>query len=173
MYREDQQIRKRGREPQQLVGVVAALFCFAFSVWVVGWGGGMGWNGWMMLGCLVSMQPSPLPHLTIATHPNQPPPFPPTHPQERAKALRPDMGPAGGAGRQGRIGTTGGTLLTQHLMRTRGGLVGVDEEMDPREAILRHGNKDDQICQLTAAYHKTQPVPIFAEESEEEGEEED
>ena len=49
-----------------------------------------------------------------------------------------------------------------------GGLVGVDEEMDPREAILRHGGKEDVISKLTAAYAKTQPKPIFAEPSEEE-----
>jgi hypothetical protein len=92
----------------------------------------------------------------------------PPPPQERAKALRPDLGPVGGAGRQGRIGTTGGTLLTQHLMRQRGGLVGVEEEMDPREAILRHAGKEDDISRLTAAYAKTQPKPIYAEPSDDE-----
>jgi hypothetical protein len=56
-------------------------------------------------------------------------------------------------------------------MRQRGGLVGVDDEMDPREAILRHGGKEDEISQLTAAYNKTQPKPIFAEASDEEDEE--
>lgn len=101
------------------------------------------------------------------------PPFSPRHPQERSKALRPNPGPVSGAGRQGRIGTTGGTLLTQHLLRQKGGLVGVEEEMDPREAILRHAGKEDEISRLTAAYQKTQPQPIFAEPSdeEEEGEE--
>ncbi|KAI8469749.1 MAG: WD40-repeat-containing domain protein [Monoraphidium minutum] len=87
---------------------------------------------------------------------------------ERSKALRPDMGPAGGAGRQGRIGTTGGTLLTQHLLRRGGGLVGVEEELDPRESILRHAGKEDVISHLTAAYEKTQPKPIFAEPSDDE-----
>ena len=94
--------------------------------------------------------------------------------QERAKALRPDPGPSAGAGRQGRIGTTGGTLLTQHLLRTRGGgLVGAAEEMDARESILRHAGKEDEISRLTAAYAKTQPAPIFAEPSEDEDDEEE
>lgn len=78
---------------------------------------------------------------------------------------------AGGKGRAGRIGTTGGTLLTQHLMKQRGMLQSVAEEMDPREAILRHGDKaDDEFGLLTAAYAKTQPKPIFAEPEEDEDE---
>lgn len=76
-------------------------------------------------------------------------------------------------GKGGRIGSTGGTLLTQHLLKTRGKLVSTDAEMDPREAILRHGNKkDDAVSLLTAAYKKTQPQPIFAE-PEQDDEEED
>ncbi|GBF89454.1 hypothetical protein Rsub_02026 [Raphidocelis subcapitata] len=92
---------------------------------------------------------------------------------ERAKAMRPDPGPASGKGRQGRIGTTGGTLLTQHLLRQKGGLVGGEEEMDPREAILRHAGKEDEISMLTAAYAKTQPAPIYAEPSDDEEDGED
>ncbi|KAF6259467.1 WD40 repeat-like protein [Scenedesmus sp. NREL 46B-D3] len=88
------------------------------------------------------------------------------------KSRKPDPGATAGLGRAGRIGATGGTLLTQHLLKTRGKLQSVDTEMDPREAILRHANtKDDQISMLTAAYAKTQPKPVFAEpESEEEDE---
>jgi hypothetical protein len=85
--------------------------------------------------------------------------------------MRPDPGAAAGIGRQGRIGATGGTLLTQHLLKTRGKLVAVEEELDPREAILRHGNKEDAISQLTEAYRKTQPKPIFAEPDPDEDEE--
>lgn len=51
-------------------------------------------------------------------------------------------------------------------MRQKGGLVGVDEEMDPREAILRHAGKEDEISRLTAAYAQTQPKPIYAEASD-------
>lgn len=75
-------------------------------------------------------------------------------------------------GRAGRIGNTGGTLLTQHLLKTRGKLVSVDTEMDPREAILRHEGKEDEISALTAAYAKTQPKPVFAQPDEDEDEDE-
>jgi hypothetical protein len=85
--------------------------------------------------------------------------------------MRPDPGPVAGKGRQGRIGTTGGTLLTQHLLRQKGGLVGGEEEMDPREAILRHAGKQDEISLLTSAYAKTQPAPIYADASEDEEDE--
>jgi hypothetical protein len=75
-------------------------------------------------------------------------------------------------GRAGRIGSTGGTLLTQHLLKTRGKLVSTDAEMDPREAMLRHADKDDEISALTAAYAKTQPKPVFAEPEPESDEDE-
>lgn len=91
--------------------------------------------------------------------------------QDPLKSRKPDPGATAGRGRAGRIGATGGTLLTQHLLKTRGKLVSVDSEMDPREAILRHADKDDDISMLTAAYAKTQPTPVFAEPDPEEEEE--
>lgn len=93
--------------------------------------------------------------------------------QDALKTRKPDPGATAGMGRAGRIGTTGGTLLTQHLMKTRGKLVSVDAEMDPREAILRHGDKKgDSVSLLTAAYAKTQPKPVFAEPEPDEDEDE-
>eukprot|EP00877_Chromochloris_zofingiensis_P012178 jgi/Chrzof1/7213/Cz02g14300.t1 len=83
--------------------------------------------------------------------------------KDPSKARRPNPGMAAGIGRAGRLGTTGGTLLTQHLLKKHGQLVSTDQEMDPREAILRHAEKEDEISRLTAAYAKTQPKPIFAE----------
>lgn len=120
------------------------------------------------------------PHLT---HPSLPPSlcslFSPAHTspprllQDPIKSRKPDPGATAGVGRAGRIGSTGGTLLTQHLLKKRGQLVHVDREMDPRESILRHADKEDDISMLTAAYNKTQPTPIFAEpEPESSGEEE-
>lgn len=88
------------------------------------------------------------------------------------KSRKPDPGATAGMGRAGRIGSTGGTLLTQHLLKTRGKLVSTDAELDPREAILRHADKEDDISMLTAAYAKTQPQPIFAEPEPEEDEDE-
>lgn len=51
-------------------------------------------------------------------------------------------------------------------------MVSVEDETDPREAILRHANKKDAFSLYTAAYRKTQPKPIFAEVSEDEDESE-
>lgn len=93
--------------------------------------------------------------------------------QDALKTRKPDPGATAGRGGGGRIGSTGGTLLTQHLLKTRGKLVSVDSEMDPREAILRHGDKKgDAVSLLTAAYAKTQPKPVFAEPEPEEDEDE-
>jgi hypothetical protein len=95
-------------------------------------------------------------------------------PQDPIKSRKPDPGATAGMGRAGRIGATGGTLLTQHLLKTRGKLVSVDAEMDPRDAILRHGDKtDDAISRLTEAYSKTQPKPVFAEPEPDDDDEED
>ncbi|GMH33543.1 hypothetical protein BSKO_01377 [Bryopsis sp. KO-2023] len=92
---------------------------------------------------------------------------------DQVKARRPDPGMAvSGLGKGGKLGATGGTLLTQHLLRTRGKMMSVDEERDPREALLRHANKKDAFSLYTAAYKKTQPEPIFAD-VEEEGEEDE
>lgn len=92
--------------------------------------------------------------------------------QDALKSRKPDPGATAGRGRAGRIGATGGTLLTQHLLKTRGKLVSTDAELDPREAILRHADKEDDISMLTAAYAKTQPQPVFAEPEPEEDEDE-
>ncbi|GFR46159.1 hypothetical protein Agub_g7687 [Astrephomene gubernaculifera] len=93
--------------------------------------------------------------------------------REAAKQRRPDLGMVAGRGKQGRLGATGGTLLTQHLLKQRGGLMAPEQEMDPREAILRHADKaKDEFAAWTAAYRATQPKPVYAqEEQEEEGEE--
>ena len=44
-------------------------------------------------------------------------------------------------------------------------------EEDIRAAILRHQGQADEFNAHTAAYNKTQPVKIFAEEEKEEEEE--
>lgn len=74
-----------------------------------------------------------------------------------------------GAG--GQIGATGGTLLTQHVLKQQGGLHNPKEE-DARALFLRHADKaGDQIDRFTSAYQQTQPTRIFHEDSEEEDEE--
>ncbi|KAG2434016.1 hypothetical protein HYH02_012476 [Chlamydomonas schloesseri] len=94
--------------------------------------------------------------------------------KEAQRARRPDLGMiATGRGKGGKLGSTGGTLLTQHLLKQRGGLMAPEHEMDPREALLRHSDKaKDEFSAWTAAYRATQPKPMYAqEEAEEEGEE--
>lgn len=88
-------------------------------------------------------------------------------------------GPALGAGSGGRIGVTGGTLLTQHVLKSRGGfgLVAPSEEGDIRERMLAHGDlarKDPGMAALTSAYRETQPERVFQKgKKEEEGDEEE
>ena len=95
-------------------------------------------------------------------------------------------GPALGAGSGGRLGVTGGTLLTQHVLKSRGGfgLVAPSEEGDIRQRMLAHGDlskKDPSMAALTSAYRETQPERVFQKgggkkgegEGEEEGEEDE
>ena len=75
-------------------------------------------------------------------------------------------GPALGAGSGGRLGVTGGTLLTQHVLKSRGGfgLVAPSEEGDIRERMLAHGDlssRDPSMAALTSAYRETQPERVF------------
>lgn len=89
-----------------------------------------------------------------------------------SKSFRPDAGQAGtskGAG--GKLGATGGTLLTQYILKHQGALKAPADE-DVRASILRHAGKEDEFSRFTAAYAATQPQRIYAEEEkEEEGEE--
>lgn len=56
-----------------------------------------------------------------------------------------------GVGAGGQLGATGGTLLTQHVLKQQGGLA--NAEVDARAAFLRHAQKtDDNISRFTAAY---------------------
>lgn len=48
--------------------------------------------------------------------------------------------PAAGKGAQGKLGSSGGTLLTQYLLKNKGGLQAPKDE-DVRAAILRHAGE--------------------------------
>lgn len=90
-----------------------------------------------------------------------------------SKSFKPDVGQAGvskGAG--GKLGATGGTLLTQYILKHQGTLKAPADE-DVRASILRHADKEDEYSLFTAAYKSTQPQKVFAdvEEMEEEKEE--
>ena len=88
-----------------------------------------------------------------------------------AKSHKPDPGATAGRGGQGRIGATTSSLLTQHLLKTKGKLSKEKLEIDPRAALLRHEGKSDVFSSFTAAYATTQPKPIFAQEEEEDEDE--
>ncbi|KAK9812868.1 hypothetical protein WJX72_004992 [[Myrmecia] bisecta] len=86
-----------------------------------------------------------------------------------AKMRKPDPGETvTGLGKGGKLGSTGGTLLTQYILKNHGKLHNPAEE-DIRAAILRHGDKpEDDFSKLySAAYKDTQPKPIYAEASDE------
>ena len=89
-----------------------------------------------------------------------------------AAALPPQ--PAAGMGAGGLLGATGGTLLTQHVLKQQGGLATHQEE-DARQAFLQHANKKgDAFQRFTSAYEQTQPQRIYAaEEDDEEGDDAD
>ncbi len=92
-------------------------------------------------------------------------------PIDPATIKRPEPGSAvAGRGKGGKIGVTGGTLLTQYVLKNQGMLKNPAEE-DVRAAILRHADKQDKFSAFTAAYAKTQPTPIFQHDTESEGEE--
>jgi WD40 repeat protein len=84
-----------------------------------------------------------------------------------SKSFKPDLGSAGVAkGAGGKLGSTGGTLLTQYIMKNQGTLKNPNEE-DVRASILRHHGKEDEMSRFTSAYEQTQPKKIYAEEEEE------
>lgn len=87
-----------------------------------------------------------------------------------AKTFKPDIGQAGvnkGAG--GKLGATGGSLLTQYILKNQGQLKNPAEE-DVRASILRHAGKEDEFSRFTSAYKETQPERLYAKEDEEDEE---
>jgi len=87
---------------------------------------------------------------------------------EAIRTKRPDQGSGAaglGNGKRGQIGSTGGTLLTQYILKNQG-LMDKPAEEDIRAAILRHEGQTDSFKRLTEAYAKTQPKPIYAEEED-------
>eukprot|EP00192_Tetraselmis_astigmatica_P008785 CAMPEP_0117652634 /NCGR_PEP_ID=MMETSP0804-20121206/2736_1 /TAXON_ID=1074897 /ORGANISM="Tetraselmis astigmatica, Strain CCMP880" /LENGTH=689 /DNA_ID=CAMNT_0005458703 /DNA_START=115 /DNA_END=2184 /DNA_ORIENTATION=- len=88
------------------------------------------------------------------------------------KSKRPDMsGITSGPGRGGKVGATGGTLLTQHLLKQAGNKR-PDQLQDTRESILRHASEADKDPKFFgSAYAETQPEPIYAEASDDEDKE--
>jgi WD repeat-containing protein 70 len=87
--------------------------------------------------------------------------------QESRKVKLPDSGPTtSGPGGGGKIGHTNNTLLTQYLLE-KGGMKRLEDQMDPREAFLRHKTAEADLAAWTKAYAKTQPTKQFATEEDE------
>lgn len=94
--------------------------------------------------------------------------------ERTSKSFRPEVGQAavGGKGAKGQLGATGGSLLTQYIMKQQGGLKPPTED-DVRASILRHAGKEDEFSRFTQAYEKTQPTKIFQQEVEDDEQKED
>jgi hypothetical protein len=90
--------------------------------------------------------------------------------QDPVKSRRPDLPISSGQG--GRVATSGGTL-SSYVIRNLGLSKRVEDDQDPREAILRYAKEaEENPYWVSPAYSKTQPTPIF-QKSGEGSEEED
>ncbi|KAI4471487.1 gastrulation defective protein 1-related [Holotrichia oblita] len=77
------------------------------------------------------------------------------------KSRRPDLPITSGQG--GRVASSGGTL-SSYVIRNLGLSKRVDDDQDPREAILKYAKEaEDNPYWITPAYAKTQPKVILSE----------
>lgn len=75
------------------------------------------------------------------------------------KSKRPDLPITSGQG--GRVASSGGTL-SSYVIRNLGLSKRVDDDQDPREAILKYAKEaEENPYWIAPAYQKTQPKPIF------------
>ncbi len=85
------------------------------------------------------------------------------------KSRRPDL-PITSHGQGGRVASSGGTL-SSYVIRNLGLSKRVDDDQDPREAILKYAKEaEENPYWIAPAYKKTQPKPIFENAEKEEGE---
>uniref|UniRef100_A0A023GD73 Uncharacterized protein n=1 Tax=Amblyomma triste TaxID=251400 RepID=A0A023GD73_AMBTT len=78
---------------------------------------------------------------------------------------RPDL-PVTGPGQGGRIASAGNTL-SSYIVRNLGTTKRVDDNVDPREAILKYAKEAaENPYWVTPAYASTQPKPVFQESEE-------
>ncbi|XP_036333473.1 gastrulation defective protein 1 homolog [Rhagoletis pomonella] len=79
------------------------------------------------------------------------------------KSRRPDLPITSGQG--GRVASSGGTL-SSYVIRNLGLSKRVDDDQDPREAILKYAKEaEENPYWIAPAYKKTQPKPIFTDSS--------
>ena len=65
------------------------------------------------------------------------------------------------SGQGGRVASSGGTL-SSYVIRNLGLSTRVDDDQDPREAILKYAKEaEENPIWIAPAYKKTQPIPIF------------
>ncbi|KAK9752208.1 hypothetical protein QE152_g4410 [Popillia japonica] len=77
---------------------------------------------------------------------------------------RPDLPITSGQG--GRVASSGG-MLSSYVIRNLGLSKRVDDDQDPREAILKYAKEaEDNPYWITPAYAKTQPKVILSESGE-------
>ncbi|XP_019545349.3 gastrulation defective protein 1 homolog [Aedes albopictus] len=80
------------------------------------------------------------------------------------KSRRPDLPITSGQG--GRVASSGGTL-SSYVIRNLGLSKRVEDDQDPREAILKYAKEAaENPYWISPAYNKTQPKPIFNTEDE-------
>nr|XP_022900679.1 gastrulation defective protein 1 homolog [Onthophagus taurus] len=81
------------------------------------------------------------------------------------KSKRPDLPITSGQG--GRVASSGGTL-SSYVIRNLGLSKRVDDDQDPREAILKYAKEaEENPYWITPAYKKTQPVAILSSNAQE------
>lgn len=79
------------------------------------------------------------------------------------KSRRPDLPITSGQG--GRVASSGSTL-SSYVIKNLGMSKRIDDDEDPREAILKYAKiAEENPIWVTPAYKKTQPKPIFLDES--------
>lgn len=80
------------------------------------------------------------------------------------KSRRPDLPITSGQG--GRVAASGSTL-SSFVIRNLGLSKRVDDEQDPREAILKYAKEaEENPFWVAPAYKKTQPTPIFQDDED-------
>ncbi|XP_061394535.1 gastrulation defective protein 1 homolog [Musca vetustissima] len=85
------------------------------------------------------------------------------------KSRRPDLPITSGQG--GRVASSGGTL-SSYVIRNLGLSKRVDDDQDPREAILKYAKEaEENPYWIAPAYKQTQPKPVFSTNTEGGGEE--
>lgn len=91
----------------------------------------------------------------------------------RLKTFKPDKGQARmDVGTGGALGASGGTLLTQYILKNQGKIKKPEEE-DIRASILRHAGQEDEYAEFTKAYQATQPKRIYAKPDDDNEEDND